>query len=152
MMKEKSTTYLRRRRKALMQKMHSIGFNIIRGSLLERYKPCGKPNCRCADGPGHGPKYYLSVSHSGRRPELEYVPGRACPTSETVCFKLQKGKTTHGRNKRHQPGNSPAQRTIVEQGHGYYSESLYRYRGNWLLGSQYAFGFPKGQSIRGGGI
>ena len=77
---------------------------------------------------------------------------RACPTSETVCFKLQKGKTTHGRNKRHQPGNSPAQRTIIEQGHGYYSESLYRYRGNWLLGSQYAFGFPKGQSIRGGGI
>ena len=76
---------------------------------------------------------------------------RVCPTSRTISFKLQKNKTTPGRDKRHQPGNSPAQRTIVEQGNGYYSESLYRYKGNWLLGSQYDFGFPKGESIRGGG-
>lgn len=76
---------------------------------------------------------------------------RLCPTGRTVSFKLQKGKTTPGRNKRHQSGNSPAQRTIVEQGKGYYYQSLYRYKGNWLLGSQYDFGFPQGQSIRGGG-
>jgi len=76
---------------------------------------------------------------------------RLCPTSRTVSFKLQKGKTTPGRNKQHQPGNSPAQRTIVEQGNGYYYQSLYRYKGNWLLGSQYDLGFPKGQSIRGRG-
>jgi hypothetical protein len=74
-MNEKSTPYLRRRRKTLIQKLPSIGVNIVRGSLLEQYKPCGKPRCRCADGPGHGPKYYLSVSHPGRRPELDYVPG-----------------------------------------------------------------------------
>ena len=91
-MKEKSTTYLRRRRKALMQKMHSIGFNIIRGSLLERYKPCGKPNCRCADGPGHGPKYYLSVSHSGRRPELEYVPGEHVQQVKLFVSNFKKAK------------------------------------------------------------
>ena len=76
---------------------------------------------------------------------------RLCRTSRTVSFKLQKGKATHGRNKRHQPGNSPAQRTFVEQGNGYYYQSLNRYKGNWLFGSQYDFGFPKGQSIRGGG-
>lgn len=76
---------------------------------------------------------------------------RLCPTGRTVSFKLQKGKTTPGRNKRPQSGNSPAQRTIVEQGKGYYYQSLYRYKGNWLLGSQYDFGFPQGQSIRGGG-
>jgi hypothetical protein len=76
---------------------------------------------------------------------------RVCPTSRVVCFKLQKGKTTHGRDKQHQPGNSPAQRTNVEQDNGYYYQSLYRYKGNWLLSSQYDFGFSKGKSIRRGG-
>jgi len=77
---------------------------------------------------------------------------RLCPRSSTISFQFQNSKTTFGRNKRHQPGNSPAQRTIVKQGHGYYSQSLYRYKGNWLLSGQYDFGFPKGESIRGGGI
>jgi hypothetical protein len=45
-----------------------------RGSLIERYKRCGKPACKCADGPGHGPKYYLSVSFPGLRPQMDYVP------------------------------------------------------------------------------
>jgi hypothetical protein len=27
-----------------------------RGSLIETYKRCGRPNCHCVDGPGHGPK------------------------------------------------------------------------------------------------
>ena len=38
------------------------------------YKRCGKPECKCADGPGHGPKYYLSVSYPGLRPQMDYVP------------------------------------------------------------------------------
>jgi hypothetical protein len=76
---------------------------------------------------------------------------RVCPTSRTISFKLQKGKTTPGRNKRHQPGNSPAQRIRVGQGNGYYSQSFDRYKSNWLLGGQYDFGFPQSQSIRGGG-
>jgi hypothetical protein len=47
---------------------------LLRGSLIERYKPCGKAGCKCARGPGHGPKYYLSVSHPGQRPQMDYVP------------------------------------------------------------------------------
>ena len=47
---------------------------ILRGSLVERYKRCGKPGCKCANGPGHGPKYYLTVSFPKRAPEMEYVP------------------------------------------------------------------------------
>ena len=45
----------------------------LRGSLVERYKRCGKPGCKCAKGRGHGAKYYLSVSFAGRRPEMIYV-------------------------------------------------------------------------------
>lgn len=47
---------------------------VLRGSLIERYKRCGKPGCKCANTPGHGPKYYLSVSKPKQKPEMDYVP------------------------------------------------------------------------------
>jgi hypothetical protein len=101
------------------------------------------------------PRTWAEVLFVGKSFGQKTRPGiytrRVCPTSRVVCFKLQKGKTTHGRNQQHQPGNSAAQRTFVEQDNGYYKQSLYRYKGNWLFGSQYDLGFPKGQSIRGGG-
>jgi len=51
---------------------------IVRGSLMETYKRCGRPNCHCADGPGHGPKRYLStIARTGERPRLGYVPNAA---------------------------------------------------------------------------
>ena len=67
------TATLRRRRATLVRQLPPLRA-ILRGSLIERYKPCGKPGCHCADGPGHGPKYYLSVSFPGVRPQMEYVP------------------------------------------------------------------------------
>src|SRR5262250_2840028 len=64
---------LRKQRKALLQQLPPLQA-VLRGSLIERYKRCGKPGCKCADSPGHGPKYYLSVSYPGRRPQMDYVP------------------------------------------------------------------------------
>jgi len=64
---------MRRRRQALLRQLPPLKA-VLRGSLIERYKRCGKPGCKCAEGPGHGPKYYLSVSHSGLRPQMDYVP------------------------------------------------------------------------------
>jgi len=66
-------TSLRRRREALLRQLPPLKA-VLRGSLIERYKRCGKPGCKCAEGPGHGPKYYLSVSRSGLRPQMDYVP------------------------------------------------------------------------------
>jgi hypothetical protein len=63
---------LRKRRQALLRRLPPLKA-VLRGSLIERYKRCGKPGCKCADGPGHGPKYYLSVSYPGRRPQMDYV-------------------------------------------------------------------------------
>jgi hypothetical protein len=63
---------LRRRRQALLRQLPPLKA-ILRGSLIERYKRCGKPGCKCAEGLGHGPKYYLSVSRSGLRPQMDYV-------------------------------------------------------------------------------
>src|ERR1019366_4225283 len=67
------TAALRKRRNALLRRLPPLQA-ILRGSLIERYKRCGKPGCKCAQGPGHGPKYYLSVSFPGRRPQKDYVP------------------------------------------------------------------------------
>src|SRR5271168_1901877 len=69
----KTSSALRRRRQALLRKLPPLDA-VLRGSLIERFKRCGKPGCKCAQGPGHGPKYYLSVSQPGARPQMDYVP------------------------------------------------------------------------------
>jgi hypothetical protein len=68
-----STRALRQRRKRLVGRLPPLE-SVLPGSLIERYKRCGKPGCKCAKGPGHGPKYYLSVSQSGSTPRMDYVP------------------------------------------------------------------------------
>jgi hypothetical protein len=70
---EQTSSALRKRRQALLRQLPPLT-EILRGSLIERYKPCGKPGCKCAEGPGHGPKYYLSISYPGSRPRMDYVP------------------------------------------------------------------------------
>jgi len=72
-MRDKPTNTLRRRRKALIRSLPDLTA-VLRGSIIKRYKRCGKPGCSCAQGRGHGPKYYLSVSKPGQRPEMDYVP------------------------------------------------------------------------------
>jgi hypothetical protein len=59
-------------RQALVRQLRRLEPFILRGSLIERFKRCGKPGCKCAQG--HGPKYYLSVSQPGIRPQMDYVP------------------------------------------------------------------------------
>ena len=71
-MPEPSTAELRRRRRKLIRNMPALD-RIMRGSLIERFKR-GRPGCHCAEGRGHGPKLYLSVSVSGERPQMDYVP------------------------------------------------------------------------------
>jgi hypothetical protein len=73
-----STAALRKRRNALLRQLPPLQ-SVLRGSLIERYKRCGKPGCKCADSSGHGPKYYLSVSYPGLRPQMNYVPQELYP-------------------------------------------------------------------------
>jgi hypothetical protein len=73
MAKTLSPSSLRRRRDSLLRRLPDLN-HVLRGSLIERYKRCGKPGCGCARTRGHGPKYYLSVSHPGRLPEMDYIP------------------------------------------------------------------------------
>ena len=72
-MRDMSAAELRRRRRKLLSSLPPLE-RILRGSLIERYKRCGRPGCHCANDRGHGPKLYLSVSVSGERPQMDYVP------------------------------------------------------------------------------
>lgn len=69
-----SPAKLLHRRQALVKQLAQLEPLILRGSLIERYKRCGHPGCKCQQAQGHGPKYYLSISQAGSRPEMDYVP------------------------------------------------------------------------------
>src|SRR5436309_15985720 len=85
MKKNEPAAALRRRRQVLERQLPPLKA-MLRGSLIERYKRCGKLGCKCADGPGHGPKYYLSVSFPGLRPRMDYVPQEShAQTAEFVA-------------------------------------------------------------------
>jgi len=49
------------RREALASALPSFA-EIVRGSLVTRYRRCGKPTCHCVKGEGHGPAHYLVVT------------------------------------------------------------------------------------------
>jgi hypothetical protein len=72
-LQELSTAALRKRRRRLARDLPAVE-HLLRGTLVETFKRCGRPNCHCATGPGHGPKYYLSISQPGGRPRRDYVP------------------------------------------------------------------------------
>jgi hypothetical protein len=60
----------------------------LRGSLVERARPCGKPNCRCQRGQLHR-SLYLATRYNGGR-ALLYIP-RAL--EETVRLWVQNGRS-----------------------------------------------------------
>jgi Family of unknown function (DUF6788) len=65
-MKENEASYLRQRALRLMAERQRLEKRLLqhqrllRGSLLERPKFCGKPGCRCTKGQPHPPSLYLS--------------------------------------------------------------------------------------------
>lgn len=49
---------------------------VLRGTLRRRYLRCGKPNCHCKKGRGHGPFLYLNVTLGvGRTRQITIAPG-----------------------------------------------------------------------------
>ena len=68
---------LRKRRRKLVRDLPPLEW-VLRGSLTETYKRCGRPNCHCANGPGHGPKRYLVISQPSGHPRRDYVPNALC--------------------------------------------------------------------------
>jgi len=46
---------------------------MLSGTLVTKFLRCGKARCRCQEGRGHGPKYYVSDKFDGGTRML-YVP------------------------------------------------------------------------------
>lgn len=68
---------LKRARAGLVARLQALEpEDLLRGSLMERYKQCGKTGCHCArpGDPGHGPAYYLSVTLAPGKTRSIYVP------------------------------------------------------------------------------
>jgi len=84
-----SAAALRKRRRRLLGQLPPLE-QLLRGSLIERYKRCGRPGCHCANGPGHGPKFYLSISVSGEQPRMDYVPNAACAEARQYLANFHK--------------------------------------------------------------
>ena len=75
-MKNTPSAALRKRRAKFLRGLPPLTC-LLRGSLLEKYKRCGRPGCHCTNNRGHGPKRYLSISTPGQRPQIDYVPNDA---------------------------------------------------------------------------
>ena len=80
---------MRKRRHTLAHGLPPIE-QVLRGSLIETYKRCGRPNCHCMNGPGHGPKRYLSIPQPGGRPRRDYVPNNAYPQAAQLIANFRK--------------------------------------------------------------
>ena len=91
-MEDLSTAYLRRKRKRLIQQLAQLEPLMMRGSIVERYKKCGKPNCKCSTGKGHGPKYYYTIALPKQSPVMVYIPTNLKNTIGSAISNYQKAK------------------------------------------------------------
>jgi hypothetical protein len=62
----------------LKARLRGVGF-ICEGSLVERWMPCGKPNCACASDRDswHGPYFQLSWKEKGKTVSRRLSPEHA---------------------------------------------------------------------------
>lgn len=72
---------LHARRRKLTQQAPDLA-QLVRGSLFERTRRCGRPTCHCADGPGHTTTY-LGVTLTGGKSVQITVPDEWLPVVKT---------------------------------------------------------------------
>lgn len=73
-MKDISSNDLKKKRQDLILQLNAMDGKILRGSIFETYKKCGKAGCKCEKGIGHGPKHYMTINFPKRSPEHDYIP------------------------------------------------------------------------------
>jgi hypothetical protein len=60
------------RRRAAAARLGDVE-QVLAGTLTEQARRCGRPGCRCAGGPPHGPYTYFTPRPAGRG-RARYVP------------------------------------------------------------------------------
>lgn len=81
---------LEQRRNEIRAELSSIG-DLRPGSLVGRFRKCGKPNCHCAteDGGGHGPSWSLT-RHVGRKTITRIIPPSAVAETQEQLAEYQR--------------------------------------------------------------
>lgn len=54
------------RRKQLVNELSQYP-GLLRGTWVERYTVCSRPNCKCHSGEKHGPRYHVAVMEDGKQ-------------------------------------------------------------------------------------
>ena len=82
-----------RKRDRLLAQLPDLGA-VLRGSLITRYRRCGKANCRCArEGhPGHGPAHYLMVTVGPGKTASVYVRAQDRERVETLVENFRRAR------------------------------------------------------------
>ncbi len=68
------------RRAALASDLPAFA-EVVRGSLVTRYRRCGKPSCHCATTEGHGPAHYLVVTLKPGKTEQILLSAQMLPVA-----------------------------------------------------------------------
>lgn len=81
---------LKRRRDEIRDELGAVG-DLRPGSLVGRYRKCGKPNCHCAreEGGGHGPSWSLTRGVGGRT-VTRIIPSDAVPRTRQQIAEYQR--------------------------------------------------------------
>ena len=82
-MNRKQVSELRTRRQKIARKLPEAE-TILRGSLIERFIPCGKPGCICKEKGGHGPYLYLTINRGKGRTVCIKIPASKKDEVETM--------------------------------------------------------------------
>ena len=85
-MQKETVQQLEQRAAELKSELATVG-DMRPGSLVERYRRCGKPGCRCAKpgDPGHGPSLSLTHAVSGKTETKIIPPGAVEETQEQIA-------------------------------------------------------------------
>ena len=111
-----SAAELRRRRRRLLRDMPPLEAHSARfaGRAVQALRPI---RCHCAEGRGHGPKLYLSVSMLGQRPQMDYVPNANSEEVRTLVDNFNKARAILNESAPSTPSFSAAARSWTGMGH-----------------------------------
>lgn len=79
------------RRNRLREDLLNVLDDVMVGSIVEAYRTCGKPDCRCHDGEKHGPYYLLTWSVEGRT-KTRHIPKEELPRIRRMTENYQKAR------------------------------------------------------------
>ena len=90
MVRTRDPEELRNRRDEIRDELAGIG-DLRPGSLVGRYRKCGKPNCHCAgeEGGGHGPSWSLTRGVGGKT-VTRIIPPTAVPKTREQIAEYQR--------------------------------------------------------------